>query len=85
MVGNRRTEFFRIYWPEEGYCHLATGAAVPLCHARVEGDDWAWFGTGSQDEYDFAEMLPVCADCIRIAGSYGIYDEMNPQLEGGDT
>lgn len=28
-----------------------------------------WYGTGRQDEYDKAERLPKCEQCVRLVGA----------------
>lgn len=45
-----------------GVAHLAIDTSSDAV-CGVERPLAGWYGTGSQDEYDFAAALPTCAQC----------------------
>lgn len=58
----------RVYLYEGITTHLLASwespneGAASLCGAKP-GEDEFWYGTGTQDEWDLAELLPTCLEC----------------------
>lgn len=75
----------RVYRPYARHAHLRqdVGLGSVACDPldRRWPDDDEWRGTGSQEEYDRAAVLPLCTACfaIREAARLGIdFDQTDP-------
>lgn len=55
----------RVYTPKGKVAHLTSQGTVTLCRLWYPEGFW---GTGSQEEYEKAETLPICKPCLKKNG-----------------
>lgn len=55
----------RVYLPKRKVAHLTDQGTISYCRIWSPGGFW---GTGSQEEYERAESLPLCKTCAKKDG-----------------
>jgi hypothetical protein len=59
-----RPQYTRVYLPGGREEHLDEAVSWTGCGGHAAGRRDLWLGTGSQEEYDTAERLPLCLACF---------------------
>lgn len=71
--------FERRYTPNGKVAHLISeanwGYPYPRAACGWDGQATYWRGSGSQDEYDRAQALPLCKRCMDGAGTWIVSTE----------